>query len=129
MSIDLTFTRRDILIALAIILLAFAYRTVIIFDRAAAPADLSAWNPLTTGGDQAVYYSSIAEFKAGSFPPRNFFYQPGMSWFLIGADALLRTDNLGVLRLLIAALAAINCGLMIAIVRLAFNNRWMAVLA
>jgi hypothetical protein len=52
-----------------------------------------------------------------------------MGWFLIGAAALLRTDNLAVLRLFVAALASINCGLMIAIVRLAFNNRWMAVLA
>src|SRR3954470_18168629 len=101
MSIDLTFTRRDILIALAIILLAFAYRTVIIVDRAAAPADQSAWEPTSTGGDQGVYYRNIAQYQAGTFPPPTFFFQPGMSWFLIGASSLLGTDNLAVLRLLI----------------------------
>ena len=129
MSTDLTFNRRDIVIALAIILLAFAYRTAIIVHRASAPADLNAWNPLTTGGDQSVYYGSIATFRAGKFPPATFFFQPGMSWFLIGASGLLGTDNLAVLRLFIAALAAINCGLMIAIGRLAFGNRAIAILA
>src|SRR5258706_14970757 len=101
MSTDLTFNRRDIVIALAIILLAFAYRTAIIVHRASAPVYLNAWNPLTTGGDQSVYYGSIATFRAGKFPPATFFFQPGKSWFLIGAMGLLRIDNLVVLLLLI----------------------------
>jgi len=126
---DFSFDRRDILIALAIILVAFAYRAAIIVDRAEASAAISAWNPLTTGGDQGVYYGSIAKFHEGTWPPPTFFFQPGMSWFLIGASALVGTDDLAVLRLLLAALAALNCGLMVAIVRLAFGDRSIAVLA
>src|SRR5258707_5183785 len=126
---DFSFDRRDILIALAIILAAFVYRAAIIVDRAEASAAISAWNPLTTGGDQGVYYGSIAKFHEGTWPPPTFFFQPGMSWFLIGASALVGTDNLAVLRLLLAAFAALNCGLMVAIVRLAFGDRSIAVLS
>src|SRR5579859_5351437 len=112
-----------------IIVVAFAYRTAIILDRAAGPETVSAWNPLTTGGDQGLYYGSIAVFRAGQFPPPRFFFQPGMSWFLIGASSLLGTDNLAVLRLLIAAMAAINCAILYAIGRLAFGDRAVAALA
>jgi len=59
---DLQFTRRDLLIALLIIALAFGYRFWIILDRAYAPASISAFDPLPAGTDQAVYYASIAGF-------------------------------------------------------------------
>jgi hypothetical protein len=129
MAPDLTFTRRDRLMGLLIVLLAFALRMVIIVDRARAPNAISAFDPLPQGTDQLTYYTQIAAFREGSFPPAQYFYQPGMSWFLIAASALVRTDNLGVLRILIAALASINGGLFVATVRLAFGHRWVAGLA
>lgn len=126
---DLQFTRRDLLIALLIIALAFGYRLWIILDRAYAPNSISAFDPLPAGTDQAVYYASIAGFRSGEFPPSTYFYQPGMSWFMIVISALMRTDNLGALRVLVAALAAVNIGFFMAAVRLAFRDRTVAVIA
>ncbi len=129
MQADFTFTRRDILIGLVIVLIAFGFRLIIIMDRAHAPADISAFDPLPKGSDQLTYYSHIAAYRAGNFPPPTYFYQPGMSYFLIGASKIMRTDNLGALRILIAALASLNCGLFIAVIRLAVGRRSMAVLS
>ena len=125
---DLTFTRRDWVIALAVIALAFAFRLVIIVDRAYEPHD-GAFAPLPAGSDQRTYYSHIQGFRDGTFPPDTFWYQPGMSYFMIGASALMRTDDLGALRVLVAALASINCGLFIAVTRLALGRRDAAILA
>src|SRR5262249_4304914 len=41
----------------------------------------------------------------------------------------MRTDNLGALRVMVAALASLNCGLMIAVARMAFGKRWVSILA
>ena len=125
---DLTFTRRDWVIALAVIALAFAFRLVIIVDRAYEPHD-GAFAPLPAGSDQRTYYSHIQGFRDGTFPPDTFWYQPGMSYFMIGASALMRTDDVGALRVLVAALASINCGLFIAVTRLALGRRDAAILA
>lgn len=125
---DLTFTRRDWIIALAVIALAFAFRLVIIVDRAHEPHE-GAFAPLPVGSDQHTYYSHIQGFRDGTFPPDTFWYQPGMSYFLIGASALIGTDDLGTLRVLVAALASINCGLFIAVTRLALGRRNVAILA
>ncbi|HML23700.1 MAG TPA: hypothetical protein PKD09_18735, partial [Aggregatilinea sp.] len=127
--IDLHFTRRDWVIGLLVVLLAFALRTVIIFDRANAPNDISAFNPLPVGSDQRTYYNAIALYRAGEFPPPTYHYQPGMPWFMVGSSELLGTDNLGVLRLFVAALASINVGLFMATARLASGRRWVSVIA
>src|SRR5262245_56041716 len=125
----LNFTRRDWLIAIIIIAVAFGYRLVVIVDRAHAPNELSGFDPLPTGSDQAVYYSTISAFRNGIFPPAAYYFQPGMSWFMIGISTLMRTDNLGALRVMVAALASLNCGLMIAVARMAFGKRWVSILA
>ena len=52
-----------------------------------------------------------------------------MSWFMIAISAVMRTDNLGALRVLVAALAAVNIGFFMAAVRLAFRDRTVAVIA
>ena len=88
---------------LAIIALAFAFRMVIIIDRAQAPNDIAAFDPLPQGHDQFKYYQHIQDFRAGLFPPNRYFYQPGMSWFLIASSRIIRTDNLGALRVWTAA--------------------------
>ncbi len=121
-------TRRDIALALLIILLAFGYRVVIILDRAAAPT-ASQWDPTAGGGDQGVYYSAIAEYRAGTFPPPTYFFQPGMSWYMVLASGLMRTDSAGALRIFGAALAAFNCGALILAGWLAFDRRWPGYLA
>jgi len=125
---SLIFTHRDCLIGLAVVLLAFAFRLLILVNRAQSPV-VGAFDPLPEGTDQRVYYESIAHYHDGSYPPTRYFFQPGMPWFLIAASTLLRTDNPGALRVLIAWLASVNCGLLIAITRLAFGRRWIAVLA
>jgi len=116
-------TWRDISLALLILLLAFSYRVVVILDRAAAPA-VSQWDPTAGGGDQGVYYNAIAEYHAGTFPPPTYFFQPGMSWYMVLASGLLRSDSVGALRIFGAALAALNCGVLVLVGWLAFDRRW-----
>ncbi len=123
------FTRRDMLIALLIVLLAFAYRAVIIVERAAAPDNAGAFDPLPSGSDQLTYYTHVFEYRAGTYPPPTFFYQPGMSYLLIGLTGLMGTTDLAAIRVALAALAALNCGLMIATTQLAFGRAAVSHLA
>ncbi len=125
----LRFTRRDWLIGLLIVLLAFSYRTIIIVDRATAPNGVSAFDPLPQGSDQRTYYGAIKADLVGAFPPKTFFYQPVPFYFMIAISKLMRTDNLGALRIAVAALAALNCGLMVAAARLAFGRKWVSYLS
>ncbi len=99
---------------LFIIVLAFGHRLVIMADRAAAPNDLAAWEPLPAGSDQRTYYGQFLDLQGGRFPPRRFHYQPGIVYFLGAAGALAGSSGLLQLRLVTAALAALNCGLMAA---------------
>ncbi len=123
---DLTFTRRDLWISLGIVLLAFAFRMVIIVDRATVTGYTGQFDPLPSGTDQGKYYGDIAAYRAGDFPPARYFFQPGMSWFLIGASEIVRTDNLAVLRIFVAFLASWNCALFVVVTRLAFGRRDVA---
>lgn len=118
----LYFDRRDVLAALFIIAIAFTYRAIIIWDRATALDNAGYFDPLPDGSDQKTYYATIFEYRDGTYPPPTFYYQPGISYFLIGLTSLLGTTSLGVLRLALAALASINCGLMYAVARLAFGT-------
>ncbi len=124
---DLIFTRRDWLIALLIIALAFSYRLVIILDRATAPDNVAAFDPLPAGADQQTYIDNLRGFANGSYPPAKFYFQPGLPYFLRFASAVMGTTNLGALRVFTAAFAAINCGLMIAVGRLATGQRAVGV--
>lgn len=99
---------------LFIIILAFGHRLVIMTDRAAAPNDLSAWDPLPEGSDQRTYYGQFLDLQEGRFPPRRFHYQPGIVYFLGAVGTLSGSSELLHLRLVTAALAALNCGLMAA---------------
>lgn len=123
------FTRRDWWVALLIMLLAFSYRVVIIYDRAVAPNEVSAFDPLPSGSDQLTYYNSIRQFREGTFPPKTYHYQPVPSWLMIGMSSLMRTNNPGALRVMVAVLAALNCGVMIGATRLAFGKRGLSYLA
>ncbi|MHB8750451.1 MAG: hypothetical protein ACYDBJ_14820, partial [Aggregatilineales bacterium] len=124
----LTFTRQDCLVGLLIVALAFGVRLVIIWDRAASPV-VSSFDPIPADTDQRAYYDSIAAYHTGQFPPPTYFFQPGMPWLLILSSSLLRTGSSGALRVLLAWLAAINCGLLVATTRLAFRLRAVSYLA
>ncbi|MGQ9889931.1 MAG: hypothetical protein ACUVSX_15810 [Aggregatilineales bacterium] len=123
------FTRRNIVAALLIVLLAFGYRAVIIVERAAAPDHSGAFDPLPPGSDQLTYYSNVFGYRAGTYPPRTFFYQPGMPYLLIGLTELIGTTDLATIRFALAALAALNCGLMIAMTQLALGRAAVSHLA
>lgn len=127
--VDLQLTRRDWVVGLLIVLLAFAFRAVIIFDRANAPNAISAFDPLPVGSDQTTYYTAIAQYHEGTFPPSTYHYQPGMLWFMVGSSQLLNTASLGILRLFAAALASINVGLFMATARLARGRRAESIIA
>lgn len=128
-AINLTFTRRDWMIAILIILLAFGYRMVIIVDRATAPNEIAAFDPLPQGTDQLTYYNQLLRFEAGTFPPETFIYQPGLTYFLYASSQIIRTTNLGALRVFTAFLAALNCGVMIAVGRLVTGRRDTGIIA
>ena len=128
MLTSIRLSRRDLTIGLLIAALAFALRLVIIVDRAHDPI-VSAFAPLPVGADQRTYYNHIAGFEEGAFPPDRYFYQPGMSWFLITSSKLLGTADLAVLRLWIAALASLNCALFAGVITVALNRRAVGALA
>lgn len=121
--------RRDVVVILLVIALAFVYRAAIIWDRAAAPGNAGGFDPLPAGSDQLTYYRSIAAYHAGTYPPATFHYQPGISYFLIGLTNVIGTTNLAVLRLVLAALAAVNCGQLYVVTQLGFGNRRISLIA
>ncbi len=108
---------------LIIVLLAFSYRFIIMADRAAAPNELSKWDPLHEGSDQETYFSQFLALQRGDFPPDKFYFQPGIVYFLGFAGALLQTSDMTALRLFTAALAALNCGLLAGFTWLASGRR------
>ena len=95
-----------------IVALAFGYRLVIISDRAAAPNEDARWDPLPEGHDQRTYIEQLHDLQAGEFPPSSFFFQPGIVYFLGVIAAVAGTTDLLVLRLILVALASLNCALM-----------------
>ena len=103
---------RIILPFLCIVALAFGYRLVIMADRAAAPNEESFWDPLPAGNDQSAYIQQLNELRSGDFPAGPFYFQPGIVYILGAVAAIAGTTDLLALRLIQAALASLNCGLM-----------------
>ena len=128
-ALGISLTRRDALTLLGIVLLAFAYRTVILAERAAALPEIGAIDPLPDGSDQRTYYYQALAFATGGFPPRTFYYQPGMAYYLRGVMLLTGSESLITLRVVGIALAALNCGLMVAVGWLATGRRAAGFLA
>ncbi|MCE2488782.1 MAG: hypothetical protein J4G17_02255 [Anaerolineae bacterium] len=108
---------------LVIILLALGYRLLIMADRAAAPPDVAAWDPMPGGTDQKTYLEHLQALQAGDYPPTRFRYQPGFVYFLGLVSALTGSSDLLSLRLFLVSLASINCGLMAGITWLATGRR------
>ncbi|HVU10801.1 MAG TPA: glycosyltransferase family 39 protein, partial [Phototrophicaceae bacterium] len=116
----LTLRYRDFLIALAILLLAFGLRTVVLSDRAHNDPQFL---PLPTGSDQHTYVTSAEAYEAGTFPNAPFRYQPGFIYFLVGVRKLVGT-NLIVDRLALVLTDSLACGLMIGVGWLLTKRRW-----
>ncbi len=128
-TLKILLTRRDALTLLGIVLLAFAYRMVILAERAAAPPEIGAIDPLPGGSDQRTYYHQALAFATGEFPPITFYYQPGIAYYLRGVMLLTGSESLITLRVVGIALAALNCGLMVAVAWLATGRRAVGYLA
>lgn len=125
----LTLDRRDWIIGLIIVLIAFALRLIVVIDRANTSSAVSSFDPLPGGSDQATYYSHVLAFETGDYPPPRFFYQPGISYYMIAIANIMRTHNLGAMRVFNVALAALNCGLLMATTQLVFGRRRVSILA
>lgn len=108
---------------LLIVLLAFGYRLLIMADRAAAPLEVAAWDPLPGGSDQKVYLERLQALQRGDYPPQRFAYQPGFVYFLGLVSALTGSADLHTLRLVLALIASLNCGLMAGMTWLATKRR------
>lgn len=111
------------MVLLGIIILAFAYRMVVLAERAAAPPEIGAIDPLPVGSDQNRYFHHARSFATGEYPPKTFYYQPGMSYYLRGVMLLTGSESLIVLRVAGIVLAALNCGLMVLTSWLATGRR------
>ena len=122
-------SRQDFITLLFVVLLAFSYRMVILAERAGAPPEISAIDPLPIG-DQARYYNNAAfGFDTGEYPPSTFFFQPGLSYFLRSLMLLTGSKDLVVLRVVCIALASLNCGLMVFVGWLATGRRSVGFIA
>ena len=108
---------------LVIVLLALGYRLLIMADRAAAPPEVAAWDPLPGGSDQKVYLERLQALQRGDYPPGRFVYQPGFVYFLGLVSALTGSGDLLSLRLVLVVIASLNCGLMAGITWLATGRR------
>lgn len=108
---------------LLIVLLALGYRLLIMADRAAAPPEVAAWDPLPGGSDQKVYLERLQALQRGDYPPQRFTYQPGFVYFLGLVSALTGSSDLHTLRLALVVIASLNCGLMARITWLATKQR------
>lgn len=102
---------RRLLPFLVIIVLAFGYRLIVMAERAAAPNDISAWNPLPEGSDQLTYITYMQDLIAGDYPSGPFYYQPGIVYFLAAVATLIQSNELFALRLALVCFASLNCGL------------------
>ena len=102
---------------------------VVLAERAAAPPELGAIDPLPEGSDQGTYFYQARAFATGDFPPSTFYYQPGMAYYLRGVMLFTGSESLIVLRVVGIFLAALNCGLMVAIGWLATGRRAVGYLA
>ncbi len=116
----LNLRRRDFLIAVVLIILAFGLRTVVLVDRSQRdPLFL----PLPVGSDQLTYVTKAQQYDAGLFPTAPFRYQPGFIYFLVGLRHFVGT-NLIVDRFGLILLNSLACGLMIGVGWLLTRRRW-----
>lgn len=103
-----------------IVLFAFALRAVVVFDRAANDPN---FYELPLGSDQLTYINQVTGLEAGTFPTEPFYFQPGIVYYF----ALIRLfsgPDLGVIRLMLAFMGALACGMMVGIGWLVTRREW-----
>lgn len=118
-------TYRDYLMTAGVVLLAFALRVVVVFERA---HNDWAFDPLPIGTDQRAYWSQAAEYQAGNWPRQPFTFQPGITYYVVGLR-LFAGDSPGMARLFTSLTGAFTCGLMIGAGWLLTRRRWGGYLA
>ncbi|HEX2908450.1 MAG TPA: glycosyltransferase family 39 protein [Phototrophicaceae bacterium] len=124
-TFPLRLSYRDMVIGVAIMLLAFGLRVVVVFDRAARD---SAFDPLPDGTDQQAYVWQAGSYEAGNWPRGVFFFQPGLVYYLIGIRALVG-HSLGMMRLVTSLTGALACGFTVGAGWLLTKRRWGGYLA
>ena len=121
----LQLNRRDWLIGVLIVLLAFALRVWVVIDRANGD---TAFAPIPAGADQSRYFSDAQEFFRGRWPRGAFDLHPGSTYLLIPVMAVLG-DSLVTTRLAMALVGALSCGALVAAGWLLTQRRWGGYLA
>lgn len=119
-SKPLRLSKRSLLAVVLIVLFAFALRAVVVFDRAANDPN---FYDLPAGSDQRTYINQVTGFEAGLFPTEPFYFQPGIVYYF----ALIRQfsgPDLGAMRLMLAFMGALACGMMIGIGWLVTRREW-----
>ena len=117
--------RLDYLVAILIILLAFALRIVVTFDRAYGDPLFA---PLPEGSDQRTYVNFAERYQQGTWPDGPFYFQPGFTYYLIATRAITGT-SLGEMRLTYCFVGALACGFLIGAGWLLTRRRWGGYLA
>ena len=112
-----------------LVALAFGYRGLIMLERAAAPNEISHWDPLPPGADQTAYIEQVRDLQTGAWPPSTFYYQPGLVYMLGALAGLIGSVELLPLRLAQALLASLNCGLLAATAWRATGHKRAGILA
>ncbi|QPC84189.1 hypothetical protein G4Y79_07400 [Phototrophicus methaneseepsis] len=112
-------TYRAITIVVLIMLVAFALRTVLLFDRAAAG---NRFIP-EPGSDQARYYEYALGFLDGSWPNEAYWFHPLPSYVFAGLLALTNQSLVG-MRLILVWLDALTCAAMAGAAWLMTRRLW-----
>lgn len=118
-------TRRDIVIAVLIVLLAYLLRVIVVFDRA---ANDTVFDPPPEGSDQRHYLLYAEGWERGTWPDGPFWYQPGLVYTIVGIRALVG-HSLGNLRLVLSLSGALAAGLMVGVGWLLTCRKWGGYLA
>lgn len=111
---------RDILAAVLIMLLAFGLRVIVTFDRASRD---QAFDPLPLGTDQHEYVRLAEEYEAKQWPTEPFYWQPGVTYFLVGVRGLIG-QSIGQMTLGMALVNALGCGFMVGVGWMLTRRRW-----
>jgi len=110
---------RHIAVAVALVLLAFALRSILIYQRAAAdvsfiPAD---------GTDHHTYIEQAQGLRTGTWPRRPYYFHPAPAYFFAGIFSLLG-DSIFTLSFVIALLDSLTAGCLIAAAWLLTKRAW-----
>lgn len=108
-----------------IVLLAFALRAGVVYERAAAGDDRF-YPPFLSDGE--AYFRFAGDFLDGTFPFRPYDFQPGVIYAWAGLIAVVG-ESVPMLRLALSLVDAVGCGFLIGCGWLLTNRVWGGYLA